>query len=125
VERFNRFVVKGTDQDFGRGDSPYDNFLGDPSYKVNPNLGSIEKAPFYALRIWPGDLGTRGGILTDEHARALRETGAGSEVIKGLYAVGNSSASVMGRTYAGAGATLGPALTFAFLAANHIITDKK
>lgn len=119
VERFNGFVEKGVDEDFSRGKSVYDFYLGDPSYGKNRNLGKIDKGPFYAVKIWPGDLGTKGGVLTDERARALRETKDGKyEVIKGLYAAGNSSASVMGRTYAGAGSTLGPALTFAFIAAN-------
>jgi 3-oxosteroid 1-dehydrogenase len=122
TQRFNGFARAGKDKDFGRGNSPYDAFLGDPTYKPNRNLGSIEQAPFYAVRIWPGDLGTKGGVLTDENARALKEAAKGKkEVIKGLYVIGNSSASVMGRSYAGPGATLGPALTFAYVAANQII----
>lgn len=125
VERFNSFVVDGKDKDFGRGDSPYDQFMGDPSYKPNPNLGSITEGPFYALKVWPGDLGTRGGVLCDEYGRALKEGKSGTEVIQGLYAVGNSSASVMGRTYAGPGATLGPGLTFAFIAASKIAEQDK
>ncbi|KAH8651206.1 3-ketosteroid dehydrogenase [Xylariales sp. PMI_506] len=119
VKRFNGFVDKGVDDDFQRGTSIYDSYLGDPTYPKNRNLGKLDKGPYYAVKIWPGDLGTKGGILTDDRARALRETkGGGYEVIKGLYAVGNSSASVMGRTYAGAGSTLGPALTFAYIAAS-------
>jgi succinate dehydrogenase/fumarate reductase flavoprotein subunit len=122
VQRFNGFAKNGKDQDFGRGDSPYDAFLGDPTHIPNANLGTIEKGPFYAVRIWPGDLGTKGGVLTDEYARALKDTSGGKlQIIEGLYVVGNSSATIMGRTYAGAGATLGPALTFAFIAANHIV----
>ncbi|KFH43984.1 3-oxosteroid 1-dehydrogenase-like protein [Hapsidospora chrysogenum ATCC 11550] len=119
VERFNGFAKKGVDEDFERGKSPYDRFLGDPSYK-NPNLGELSKPPYYAVKIWPGDLGTKGGVLTDEHARALREGKEKGkyEPIRGLYAIGNSSASVMGRTYAGAGSTLGPGLTFGYIAAN-------
>jgi succinate dehydrogenase/fumarate reductase flavoprotein subunit len=118
VTRFNGFVDKGVDEDFGRGNSVYDSYLGDPAYKKNRNLGKIEKGPFYAVKVWPGDLGTKGGVLTDERARALKERrGGGYDVIPGLYAVGNSSASVMGRSYAGAGATLGPGLTFAYIAA--------
>ncbi|KAF2092959.1 fumarate reductase/succinate dehydrogenase flavo protein domain-containing protein [Rhizodiscina lignyota] len=121
VSRFNGFAAKGVDEDFNRGRSYYDNFIGDPTHKPNPNLGGIDSAPFYALRIWPGDLGTKGGVLTDEYGRALKNSKNGkTEVISGLYAVGNSSASVMGRTYAGAGATLGPALTFAYIAAGHM-----
>lgn len=126
VQRFNGFAAEGRDKDFGRGDSPYDAFMGDPTYTPNRSLGSIEQAPFYAMKIWPGDLGTKGGVLTDENARALKETTTGGkEVIKGLYAVGNSSASVMGRSYAGPGATLGPAMTFAYIAANQIIKDSQ
>ncbi len=120
-KRFNGFVEKGVDEDFNRGGDVYDFYLGDPAFgNKNRNLGKIEKGPFYATRIYPGDLGTKGGVLTDEFGRALRETKPGAdtyEVIPGLYAAGNSSASVMGRTYAGAGATLGPGLTFAWIAA--------
>jgi 3-oxosteroid 1-dehydrogenase len=74
----------------------------------------VERAPFYAVRIVPGDLGTKGGLRTDDRARVLREDGS---VIAGLYAAGNTSAAVMGRTYAGPGATIGPAMTFGYLAA--------
>ena len=77
----------------------------------------LAKAPFYAVKIVPGDLGTKGGLTTDASARVLREDGS---VIEGLYAAGNTSALVMGHTYAGPGATLGPAMTFAWLAAHDI-----
>jgi helvolic acid biosynthesis 3-ketosteroid Delta1-dehydrogenase len=117
IARFNEMARTGEDIDYGRGNSAYDRWFGDPSIKPNPNLGTIEKGPFYALKIFPGDLGTKGGLLTDENARVLRDDGS---PIEGLYAAGNTSASVMGRTYAGAGATLGPAMTFAFLAVDHI-----
>lgn len=117
VDRFNGFVLKGVDEDFGRGRNAYDNFFGDPSYKPNPNLGTIAKAPFYAVRIYPGDLGTKGGLLTDESARVLKEDG---KPIPGLYAAGNTTASVMGRRYAGPGATLGPAITFSYIAMDDI-----
>jgi 3-oxosteroid 1-dehydrogenase len=116
VERFNAQARKGVDEDFGRGSAPYDNYWGDPTHKPNPNLGPIEKPPFLATRVYLGDLGTKGGLVTDEHARVLREDGS---PIEGLYAAGNSTASVMGRGYPGPGATLGPAMTFAFLAARH------
>ncbi len=85
--------------------------------KPNPSLGVIDQGPFYAVKVVPGDLGTKGGVVTDEHARALREDGS---VIEGLYAAGNVGSAVMGRTYAGAGATIGPAMTFAYIAAQHI-----
>ncbi|MFC9514816.1 3-oxosteroid 1-dehydrogenase [Nocardiaceae bacterium NPDC056970] len=112
VERFNGFARNGKDEDFGRGDSGYDHYYGDPRLK-NPSLGEISKAPFYAIKMVPGDLGTKGGIRTDVDGRALREDGS---VIEGLYAAGNCSSPVMGHTYAGPGATIGPAMTFAYLA---------
>lgn len=114
--RYNSLVDKGADEDFRRGESPYDRYYGDPSYP-NRNLAHVERPPFYALAIWPGDLGTKGGLLTDEDARVLRTDGS---PIPNLYATGNVSASVMGTKYAGPGATLGPAMTFGFLAARHI-----
>ena len=89
----------------------------DPKVKPNPNLGSVEKPPFYAIKIYPGDIGTKGGLLTDEKTRVLKEDGS---IIKGLCAAGNCSASVMGRTYPGAGSTLGPAITFGFIAGNQL-----
>lgn len=116
VERFNGFARTGTDADFGRGDSAYDRYYGDPTLK-NPNLDVLDKAPFYAFRIEAGDLGTKGGLVTDERSRVLRPDGA---VIPGLYATGNVSASVMGNEYAGPGATIGPAIVFGYLAARHV-----
>ena len=118
VKRFNEMARKGVDEDFGRGRTVYDNQYGDPRVKPNPNLGSLEKGPFYAIQLYPGDIGTKGGLLTDEHARVLREDG---KPIPNLYAAGNTTATVMGRTYPGAGGTLGPALTFAYIAMNHVI----
>lgn len=117
ISQFNTFSRSGIDTDFNRGSTSYDRFFGDPKTLPNPNLGAIEKPPFYAARIWPGDLGTKGGIVTDEFARALREDGS---VIGGLFAVGNSSAAVMGREYIGSGSTLGPAMTFAFVAGSYV-----
>ncbi len=116
AERFNRFCRSGRDEDFHRGDSAYDRFYGDPRVKPNPNLGPVERPPFYCVKVWPGDLGTKGGLLTDEFARVLRRDGS---VIEGLYAVGNVSASVMGRTYPGPGSTLGPAMVFGMIAGRH------
>ena len=106
----------GHDDDFNRGDSAYDNYYGDPTLP-NPNLHPLGKPPYYAFQIILGDLGTSGGLRTDEYARVLR---ADDSVVKGLYAVGNASAAVMGRSYAGAGATIGPAMTFGYVAAKHI-----
>jgi 3-oxosteroid 1-dehydrogenase len=115
VERFNRFARIGKDEDFGRGDSAYDRYYGDPTLK-NPNLDVIGKAPYYAFRVECGDLGTKGGLVCDEHSRVLRPDGS---VIEGLYATGNTSASVMGNEYAGPGATIGPSIVFGYIAARH------
>jgi len=114
VRRFNEFARSGRDADFGRGDSAYDRYYGDPRCRPNPNLAPLTKPPFYAVKIVPGDLGTKGGLLTDERARVLRADGT---AIPGLYAAGNASAAVMGHSYAGAGATIGPAMTFGYIAA--------
>ncbi|HEU5038148.1 MAG TPA: 3-oxosteroid 1-dehydrogenase [Nocardioides sp.] len=117
VTRFNGFARTGVDEDFHRGESAYDKYYSDPTVKPNPSLHAIDQAPFYAVKIVPGDLGTKGGLVTDEKARVLRPDGS---VIPGLYAAGNCSAAVMGHTYAGPGATIGPALTFGYLAAEAI-----
>jgi 3-oxosteroid 1-dehydrogenase len=114
VTRFNEFAEAGRDEDFRRGDSAYDRYYGDPRCRPNPNLAPLAQAPFYAVKIVPGDLGTKGGLRTDERARVLRPDGT---PVAGLYAAGNASASVMGHSYAGAGATIGPAMTFGYTAA--------
>jgi len=117
VHKFNDFARSGKDADFGRGDSAYDRYYGDPNCKPNPNLAPLASPPYYAIKIVPGDLGTKGGLRTDEHSRVLRPDGS---IIDGLYAAGNTSAMVMGRSYAGPGATIGPAMTFGYLAALHV-----
>ena len=122
AQRFSQFARNGRDEDFHRGDSAYDRFYSDPSVKPNPSLGPIERPPFYALKVWPGDLGTMGGLLIDEHARVLRKDGS---VIRGLYAAGNNTASVMGRTYPGPGSTIGPAMVFGMIAGRHAATVTK
>ncbi len=114
VRRFNTFAETGVDEDFGRGNSAYDRYYGDPTVKPNPCLAALVQGPFYAARMFPGDLGTKGGLVTDTAGRVLRED---DTVIEGLYAAGNTSAPVMGHTYAGPGATIGPAITFGYLAA--------
>lgn len=116
ASRFNELARNGHDDDFNRGDSVYDNYYGDHTLP-NPNLYPLGDPPYYAFRIVLGDLGTSGGLRTDEHARVLRTD---DTVVPGLYAVGNASAPVMGRSYAGAGATIGPAMTFGFVAAKHV-----
>jgi 3-oxosteroid 1-dehydrogenase len=116
VERFNQFAAAGVDEDFHRGEGDHEKFQADPSHKPNPSLGPVARAPFYAVALYPGDLGTNGGLLTDELARVL---GADGGLIPGLYAVGNCTASVMGRKYLGAGATIGPSTVFGYVAAGH------
>jgi 3-oxosteroid 1-dehydrogenase len=116
VERFNGFVAAGKDEDFHRGDRAYDNWLGDPLHAPSKTLGAIEQAPFYAVQVVPGDVGTFGGVLTDEHARVVREDGT---VVEGLYATGVATGSVMGRFYPGAGCSIGPGFTFGYIASRH------
>ena len=116
VARFNDFVRKGVDEDFHRGERAYDRYLGDSGHRPSASLGSVEKSPFYAVQIFPGDVGTYGGVVTDSNARVLRQDGS---VIPGLYATGTSTASVMGRNYPGAGSSIGPSFTFGYVAAKH------
>ncbi|PWV67829.1 3-oxosteroid 1-dehydrogenase [Nocardia neocaledoniensis] len=122
VTRFNGFAATGKDEDYGRGNSHYDRYYGDPTVKPNPCLAEISQGPFFAAKIVPGDLGTKGGLVTDTAGRVLRED---DSVIEGLYAAGNTSAPVMGHTYAGPGATIGPAITFAYLAVLDIVAAKR
>lgn len=116
VERFNGFARNGRDGDFHRGDHAYDQWLGDALHSPSTTLGTIEDGPFYAIQVYPGDVSTYGGLVTDEHARVLREDGS---VIEGLYATGTSTASVMGRGCPGAGASIGPSFTWGYAAALH------
>ncbi len=116
VERFNAMARRGRDEDFHRGESAYDRYYGDPTVRPNPNLAPIAEPPFYGVSFYPGDIGTKGGLVTDEHARVL---GANGAPIPGLYATGNTTASVMGRSYPGPGATLAPAMVFGYVAALH------
>ena len=120
VGRFDQFAASGIDQDFQRGESAYDRYYGDPSVKPNPCLAPISKPPFYSVKIYPGDIGTKGGLVTDEKARVLKEDGS---IIPGLYAVGNTSASVMGNSYPGPGGTIGPAMTFGYIAAKDLLSS--
>lgn len=117
ITRFNGFAATGVDADFQRGVNYYDHYYTDPAITPNSCLAPLALPPYYAFRIEPGDLGTKGGLLTDAQARVLDGSGA---VIPGLYAAGNSSAAVMGHSYAGAGSTIGPAMTFGYVAAHTI-----
>lgn len=117
VQAMNGYAVTGVDTEFGRGGNIYDRFFGDPGVTPNPNLGPIDTGPFYAVPINNGDLGTKGGLKCDAQARVLDGQG---QPIAHLYAAGNCAASPFGDCYPGAGGTIGPALTFGFVAANHI-----
>jgi 3-oxosteroid 1-dehydrogenase len=116
VQRFNDFAAKGLDPDFGRGQSAYNDCLGDPGYRPNAAIGPLERAPFYATKVHPADVGTCGGVITNEHAQVLDEH---DRVIDGLYATGNTTATVMGRTYPGAGASIANSMVFGYVAARH------
>jgi 3-oxosteroid 1-dehydrogenase len=118
VERFNGFARTGVDKEFNKGGRQYDRFRGDPTVKPNPCLGEISQAPYYAIRMFPADVGTFGGVVTDEHGRVMRED---DSIIEGLYAAGNCTSSVMGRTYPGAGASISPSFTFGYLAVKNMI----
>jgi succinate dehydrogenase/fumarate reductase flavoprotein subunit len=119
VRRHAEFARTGFDADFGKGGNAYDRGNGDPSHKPNPCLGPIERAPFYALRVEPTPLGTSLGLRTNEHAQVCDAAG---RPIAGLYAVGNDMHSALGGEYPGAGAQLGPGMTFAYLAVLHLRT---
>jgi succinate dehydrogenase/fumarate reductase flavoprotein subunit len=120
VAEFNKAAAEGRDPAFGKGSRAYNRYQGDALHGPNPCVAPIEHGPFYAIKVVIGDLGTYAGIRTDEHARALD---ADDRPIAGLYAVGNDMASIMGGNYPGAGITLGPALTFGYIAGEHIAGD--
>ncbi len=122
IKKFNHYATSGRDLDFNRGDSAIDCYYGDPSVKPNPCLGPLDRPPYYAIELWPGDLDTKGGLNTDAYARVLRHD---SSPIDGLYATGNCSASVMANSYAGGGATIGPSMVFGFIAALHVCDRKQ
>ena len=117
LERYNRSAERGEDPEFGKGTNAYHRFGGDPSHSPNPNIAPIVTPPYYAVRLVPGDLGTFIGLSTDPLARVLD---VNERPIPGLYAVGNDQASVMGGTYPGAGITIGPAMTFGYIAARDL-----
>ena len=116
VERMNNYADVGFDADFARGTTTYERANGDPSHGPNPTLGTLETSPFYAVRLWPGDIGSAMGLVGDENARLLRQDGS---VIDGLYACGNDLQSIMGGVYPGPGITVGPAIVFGAIAARH------
>ncbi|MEO3999625.1 FAD-dependent oxidoreductase [Mesorhizobium sp. CAU 1732] len=116
VARMNTYAATGTDADFQRGTTTYEKANGDPSHTPNPTLGKLETAPYYAVKLWPGDIGSAMGLVGDAQARLLRKDGS---VIEGLYACGNDLQSVMGGVYPGPGITVGPAIVFGAIAARH------
>ena len=118
VANIAEYSKTGVDPEFGRGMNAYDQMFGDPTVTPNPNLGPIDKPPFYAVPINNGDLGTKGGLRCDARARVLDKDG---NPIPGLYAAGNNSGTPFGDVYPGAGATIGPAMTFGYVAANDIV----
>ncbi|WP_246669479.1 MULTISPECIES: FAD-dependent oxidoreductase [unclassified Bradyrhizobium] len=117
VKAFNETAASGQDPAFGKGSRAYNRYQGDALHGPNPCIAPIKDGPFYAIKMVIGDLGTYAGIRTDENARALDGDG---QPIAGLYAAGNDMASIMGGNYPGAGITLGPALTFGYIAGRHI-----
>jgi 3-oxosteroid 1-dehydrogenase len=117
ITRYNGYARGMKDQEFRKGQTPFEHVYADPAMWPNPCLGPIDKPPFYAVKMYPGDLGTKGGLVTDEYARVLNKNGS---VIQGLFATGYTSASVMGNAYAGPGGTIGPSMTFGYIAARYI-----
>lgn len=122
IASMNEYAKTGVDPEFGRGGNDYDRMFGDPSITPNPCLGSIEKGPFYAIPVNLGDLGTKGGLKADAWARVLD---GHNQPIPNLYAAGNNSGSPFGNRYPGAGGTIGPAMTFAFVAVNDIVAKAR
>jgi 3-oxosteroid 1-dehydrogenase len=117
VLRFNTFAAQGKDPDFLRGDNIYDRYNGDPDHAPNPCLGPIEKPSFYALPVYPGSCGTKGGAKVNPMGQVI---GVNSQPIKGLYAAGNVMGGVTGPGYGGAGGTIGPAMTWGYICARNI-----
>jgi succinate dehydrogenase/fumarate reductase flavoprotein subunit len=122
VARNNQFAATGVDADFGKGSSAYNIYKGDPTHSPNPCIGPIERGPFYAVKLMPGDFGTSRGLVTGSHGEVLDRD---NRPIPGLYACGNDMNSPVGGRYIGAGITLGPALTFGYLAAMSIAGSER
>jgi len=117
VRRYNESAKAGADPDFGKGENAYNRFYGDPDIRPNPCVAPLAQPPFYAVRVEIGDLGTYAGIATNGHAQVLDEH---KRPIPGLYAAGNDALSIMGGNYPGPGITLGPAMTFGWIAGRHL-----
>ena len=117
IERYNADARIGVDREFGKGSNAYHRYVGDAAHQPNPCMAPIERSPYYAVALYPGDLGTSAGLRTNARAQVLDRNGA---PIPGLYACGNDMDSIMKGAYPGPGITLGPALTFGYLAARHV-----
>lgn len=117
VRTFNIGAEHGEDPEFGKGGNVYNRYLGDPDHQPNPCVAPVGKGPYYAVKVTPGDLGTFDGIRTDRYARVRDARG---DPIPGLYGVGNDAASIMGGNYPGGGITLGPIMTFGYIAGRHL-----
>jgi 3-oxosteroid 1-dehydrogenase len=122
VDRFNQNAAQGIDPDYGRGESAYNRALGDPNHRVHPCLGPIDEPPYYAAQVVPGDIGTCGGLVTNEHAQVVDKD---DRPIEGLYATGNGTATVMGRHYLGPGASIANTMVFGYLAARHATREHR
>jgi succinate dehydrogenase/fumarate reductase flavoprotein subunit len=122
VQQINNYAQTGVDPDFGRGITAYQQNIGDASAgNKNPNLGPLKTAPYYAVKLYPGDIGSSTGLVTDTFARVLDADGT---PIDGLYAVGNDMNSIMGGVYTAPGITIGPGLVFGFIAARHAVATR-
>lgn len=117
VQQFNAHARQGNDPVFHKGEATYDRFQGDPQHTPNPCVGPLEQGPYYAVRLMPGDIGTFGGLRTDERGQVLNER---RDPIAGLYTVGNDMASIFGGSYPGGGSTLGPAMTFGYIVGRYL-----
>jgi succinate dehydrogenase/fumarate reductase flavoprotein subunit len=122
IAAMNRYAADGSDTEFGRGTTPYHRANGDASVGPNPTLGPIARAPYYAVRLYPGDIGAATGLVINEWAQVTR---ADNSPIAGLYACGNEANSIMGGTYPGPGITIGPAITFAYRAIRHALGERR
>jgi succinate dehydrogenase/fumarate reductase flavoprotein subunit len=120
VANMNAYAKTGIDPEFGRGTTPYHRVNGDASVGPNPTLGPVSTAPFYAVRLYPGDIGAATGLVINEWAQVTK---ADDQPIAGLYACGNEANSIMGGVYPGPGITLGPAIAFAYRAVRHALDD--
>ncbi|WP_075999935.1 FAD-dependent oxidoreductase [Pseudohalioglobus lutimaris] len=120
TSKMAEYARTGVDEEFGRGSDAHDRMYGDVEVTPNPCLGPLDEAPFYGAPIYPGDIGTKGGLVIDHDGRVQDEQG---NAIEGLYAAGNCTASIMGDKYPGAGCTLGPAMSIAFRAADHMMAE--